>query len=136
MRITVDTNVLVSATFWNGNSHKIIEGIEQKQFVLVLSKNILQEYSEVLEYDEIREKIRDKNLDMKYTLHKIISLATIVEPTAILHIIQDDPDDNKVLECALEGSVDYIVTQDNHLLKLKNFQGIIIMTPEDFLKLV
>jgi len=135
MRITVDTNVLISATFWYGDSHKIIEGVEQKQFVLVLSKDILQEYSEVLKYDEIQDKINDKNLDMKYTLHKIISLATIVEPTATLHAIQEDPDDNKILECALEGNVDYIITQDNHLLKLKNFHGIKIVTPKEFIEI-
>ena len=135
MRITVDTNVLISATFWYGDSHKIIELVEQKKLILVLSKNILQEYSEVLEYDEIQEKIIDKNLDMKYTLHKLISLATIVEPTLRLDIVKDDSDDNRVLECALEGQVDYIITQDNHLLKLKQFQNISIMTPTEFLSI-
>ena len=66
--------------------------------------------------------IKNKNLEMKRTIEKIASLATIVEPVEKLAIVKDDPDDNKVLECAKAGKVDLIVSSDNHLLELKEFE--------------
>ena len=49
-----------------------------------------------------------------------------------IDIIKDDPDDNRILECAVAGNVDCIVTNDKHLLKLKKYNDITIMTPDDF----
>ena len=49
---------------------------------------------------------------------------------------KDDSDDNKILECAKEGTVDFIITNDNHLLKLKEFENIEIMKPEDFIRII
>ena len=132
-KITVDTNVLVSATFWSGASHKIIEKVEEKKLTLILSPAIIKEYAEVLEYDEIQEKIKHKNLEMKMTVQKIVALSTIGEPTEEIQMVEDDPDDDAILECAVEGNIDFIISQDKHLLKLKEFRRIPILKPEDFL---
>ena len=102
---------------------------------MVLSLDIIKEFSRVLNYEEIQEKIKDKNLEMKYSVEKIISLSEMIEPKERLNIIQEDFSDNKILECAYEGKADYIITKDNHLLKLKEFKNIKIVTPEEFLKL-
>ena len=65
---------------------------------------------------------------------RVISNATMVFPRKRIYEVRDDPDDNKILECAVAGEVDIIVTQDNHLLKLKEFEGIAILSPHGFLK--
>jgi len=135
MKITIDTNVLISGSLWKGASDKILERIENKEIELVLPKEIIEEFSEVLNYEEIQNKIKDKNLEMKRTLEKIISISTIVEPKLKFDTVKDDSDDNKILECAFEGKVDYIISKDNHLLNLKEVQGIKILTPEEFLKI-
>lgn len=70
---------------------------------------------------------------MKRTVAKIVSLASIIDPTERLNVVKDDPDDNKVLECAIAGKVDFIVSSDNHLLKLKEFKKIKLVTPSEFL---
>ena len=134
MKVTVDTNVLISATFWYGDSNKIIELAEQKKIGLILSKEIIEEYKNVLDYEEIQERIKNKNLEMKQSVQKIISISKIIAPTRKINIVYDDPDDNKVLECAVSGNVDCIITKDKHLLKIKEFQGIKIVTPEEFLE--
>ncbi|MEK6937574.1 MAG: putative toxin-antitoxin system toxin component, PIN family [Nanoarchaeota archaeon] len=134
MRITVDTNVLVSATFWNGDSNKIIEKVERKEIELVLSKDIIKEFSEVWNYKEIQDKIKNKNLEMKRTVAKVITLSIIVEPVEKICVIKDDPDDDKFIECAKAGNVDFIISNDSHLLKLKEFEGIKIVSPSEFLK--
>ena len=61
MRITADTNTLISATFWYGASDKIISRVEAKEIQLILSDEIIKEYVDVLEYEEIQEKIRGYN---------------------------------------------------------------------------
>jgi len=122
MKLTLDTNVLISATFWFGVSDKIIKKIESEEAELILSEDIIKEFSEVLEYEEIQEKIKNKNLEMKYTINKIISISKIVIPKEKFNIVREDSDDNKILECAYEGKVDYIITYNKHLLKLKEFK--------------
>ena len=134
MKITADTNVLVSATFWYGASEKIISKVEAKEICLVLSEEIIKEYSDVLDYKEIKDKIQDKRLVMIHTINKIISISNIIDPKIKLSIIKEDPDDNKILECALSANVDYIVSNDKHLLKLKEYKNIPIITPDNFLK--
>lgn len=134
MRISPDTNVLISATFWHGDSSRIIESAEKKKHQLVLSNDIVQEYDEVLKYEEIQSKIKDKNLEMKYSVGKIMSLAEIVYPKEKVDVIKDDPDDNKILECAKEGMADCIISNDGHLLKLSKFEGIQIITPREFIR--
>ncbi len=136
MKITLDTNVLISATFWYGPSFSIIEKVENKELELFLSEDIISEFSRVLESDEIQQKIKGKNLEMKRTIEKIISISQITKPKEKLDIIKEDQEDNKIIECALEGKVSYLISQDNHLLKLKEFQGIRIINPRDFLDLI
>ena len=136
MRITADTNVLISATFWYGDSNRIILLAECKSVELIISKEIAEEYAGVLEYDEIKSKIKGKGLNAKYSLGKIISIAKIVIPKEKFDIIKDDKDDNKVIDAAVEGKADYIVSSDRHLLDLKEFKGIKIVTPKEFLDLI
>ncbi len=134
MKVILDTNVLISATFWNGDSNKIIEKVERKEIEMIISREIIEEFANVLDYKDIKEKIKDKNLEMNRTIEKIVSLSNIVDPNEKLDIVKDDPDDNKILECAKAGNVDFIITNDNHLLKLKDFEGIKIITPKDFME--
>ena len=134
MKVTLDTNVLVSGTFWTGNSFRILNLIDKNKFRNVTSKGIIKEYYEVINSDEIIDKIKDKKLRMLKIAHKIITKSEIVEPSVKIDIIKDDPDDNKILECAIAGNVDCIVSNDKHLLKLKKFRNIPILTPDDFVE--
>lgn len=137
MRITVDTNILISATFWTGASDKILEKAEKKEIEIVLSKEIMEEYVRVLNYKEIQDKIKDKNLEMNRTVEKITAIAKFVEPKQKFKVVKDDETDDKFIDCAVEGKVDYLVSRDKkHLLVLKEFQGIKIVSPEEFLRLV
>jgi uncharacterized protein len=134
MRITLDTNILVSASFWQGDSSRIIEKAEKKELEIVLSREIIDELIKVLDYKEIQQKIKDKNLELKNSVEKITSLSVFVHPQLKYNIIKEDLDDNKILECAKEGKADYIITNDKHLLRIKEFEGINIITPAEFLK--
>ena len=136
MKLVLDTNVLVSGTFWTGDSYKIIKKIDLNEIVLVLSKELIEEYSETINSDEIMEKAESKDLIINATVKRIFSSAIIVFPQEKLNVVKEDSDDNRILECAVEGKVNYIISQDNHLLKLREFQEIKILTPEEFLKII
>ncbi len=136
MRITLDTNVLVSATFWDGEAYDILRLIEQKKVSCYLSEPILQEYSRVIHSEEIIEKIDRKHLSVKSALIKVMEMCVIVDPSRQIDAVPEDAGDNKILECADEARADYIISYDNHLLKMKEFEGIKIISPKEFLKLV
>ena len=90
------------------------------------TKEILEEFSEVLQRDfKYNEEETNKIVE------NILSFATLVESEEKLEIIKDDPDDNKILECAAASKSEYIVTYDKHLLNHKEFRNIKIVKPED-----
>ena len=85
---------------------------------------------------EIIEKAENNGLIISKIIQKVITNSIIVEPKVKLDIAKEDPKDNIILECAKEGSVNFIITNDNHLLKLKEFEGIKILKPMELLKLI
>jgi len=134
VKVTLDTNILISGTFWEGEAYKIIQLIEQKKIQCYLSKAILVEYNKVMHSGEILEKVEDHHLRIKSAIIKVIEMCNIVEPKIKVSAIPEDPADNKILECALAAKVDYIITYDEHILKLKEFEMIKIIKPKEFLK--
>jgi len=134
MKVVLDTNGLVSGTYWTGDSFKIMEFADDRKIELVLSKELIEEYHTVLGSDEITDKVADKKLILNKVVERVVSQSTIVFPIDKLNVVTEDPDDNKILACAKAGKVDFIISNDNHLLKLKVFEGISILTPTEFLK--
>ncbi|HZX12381.1 MAG TPA: putative toxin-antitoxin system toxin component, PIN family [Candidatus Nanoarchaeia archaeon] len=80
-------------------------------------------------------KIRLSDDMIRKWIDLIVRNSIIVEPKERINIVKDDPKDNIFIETAVAGNVDYIISQDNHLLKLKEFRGIKIITPEEFNKI-
>ncbi len=136
IKVTLDTNILVSGLLWTGDSHRILKLADKNEIQIILSRFILEEVQDTLNSEEILEKIKNKNLIISNTTLTIIENSLFVEPTIKLDVIKDDPDDNIILECAKEGKVDYIITKDNHLLKLEEFEGIKIVNPDEFLRIL
>ena len=134
MKVTLDTNILVSGTFWTGDSFRILDKIDRGKIKSITSRGIITEYYKTINSDEIIGKIKNKELLFFRITEKVIKKSKIVEPKTKINIIKDDPGDNKVLECAKAGNVDYLISNDKHMLKLKKFENISILTPADFLK--
>lgn len=131
MRVVLDTNVFISGIFWQGNfSSQIINLWKKRKFNLISSIQIIEELEKTLS----TFKIQMGNEVIKEWRRIIIENALIVEPSQKIDIIKADSDDNKFLEAAVTGNAKYIVSQDKHLLNLKEFKGIKIVTPEEFLE--
>ena len=129
MRVVLDTNVFISGIHWTGNSEKIISMFRNKTFELVSSIPIIEEITKTLR--NFRIPLSEE--DISNWENMILENALLVEPEEKIDIIKEDFSDNKFIEAAVAGKTDYIVTQDNHLLKIKEFRGIKILTPEEFL---
>jgi len=131
MKVTVDTNFLISSTQWDYSvAHKLLKKLILSDAEIFTTYDILDETAEVLERDFEYSKDEAKNI-----IEKILLFAKLIKPKQKVDVIKDDPDDNKVIECAIESSSDYIITYDRHLLKLKEYKGIKIVTPEEFNKI-
>ncbi|MBI3588270.1 putative toxin-antitoxin system toxin component, PIN family [Candidatus Micrarchaeota archaeon] len=134
MKVILDTNVIVSGTFWAGASFRVLQLVDKGKLKLFISPSILKEYLKVLQDGEILGKTSGEQYDAGLAaVHKLLLNATIVEPKVRVKVVKEDPDDDKVLDAALAAKAQCIITQDRHLLKFKAFEGIPILTPEQFL---
>ena len=131
MRAVPDTNVLVTAIVFGGPPGKLIELAAEGYLRLLLSSALLDEFREVL-----RRKFgfSDAATYQAEVLFRRISI--VVEPQREVTIIIEDPDDSRVLEAALAGDADVIVSGDRHLLRLEAFEGIPIVSLRELLKRV
>ena len=129
MKVTVDTNFLISATQWDYSvAHKLLKKFILLDAEIFTTREILDETVEVLERDFKYNKSEAKNI-----IEKILLFAKLIEPKQKIDIIKDDPEDNKIIECALEASAKFIVTYDKHLLKLGGYKNIQIVKPEEII---
>jgi putative PIN family toxin of toxin-antitoxin system len=120
---------MVSA-YLGGGLETIIVAWTAGKFTLIVSNQVVSEYLEVL--SRPRFKIAHDELNDFAAL--ILSKAEFVLPEESIHVVEADPSDNKFIEAAVAGQADYIVSGDKHLLDLKEFQGVAIITPRAFLE--
>lgn len=132
MRILIDTNVIVSATFWPGNPKTLMNAVRRGELTYVTSEALLEELREVLTDQEKPFRLSAEEAGKVVDTWR--ALATLVSPTRHVAVCRDD-DDNRVLECALDGHAEYVVTGDDDLLELEVFEGIKIANVSDFLEL-
>lgn len=129
IKIVLDSNVIISALIFDGKPEQILFLASRGTIQLILSPAISEEI-----YNVLINKFRYSEDMAKKLLKSVTSISKIVVPKLRVSVIKYLPD-NRVLETAIEGRVDYIVTGDKkHLLPLIQFNGIPIVTPEQFLK--
>lgn len=131
-KVVFDTNIYISAILFGGNPKQCLELARAGEFELVTSKPILLELAK-----KLKDKFFWQDIEVKETIEGILVLTKMVSPKKRIHIIKEEPKDNKILECALEAKADYIVSGDKkHLLSLKTFQNISIISAKQFLDLL
>ena len=116
-----------------GAPAKVLTAWQAEQFHLVLSEAVLDEINRVLHYPRIARRHRWSEERLQGFIEDLAHLAIMTPGAAHLAVIAVDPQDDRYLECAIEGEAEYIVTGDQHLLELGEYQGIRIVTPRAFL---
>jgi len=128
LKVVIDTNVFISAFYLTESRPANVVLLARRKTILnLISPQILKEVERI-----IKQKLLWDNSKTEGAVRLIKNFSEEVHPQEPLAIIVDDPD-NRILECAVAGQADFIISGDKHLLNLKNFQGINIVTPVDFL---
>lgn len=130
MRVVIDTNVLISGTFWTGKPKQLLNKARRREITFLTSVALLDEMREVLTRQDKPFKLSHEDAETIVLTWR--ELAEVVSTHTEVSICRDEGD-NRVLECAADGQADFIVTGDQHLLELGNFHGIRIMPVVDFL---
>lgn len=131
-KVVLDTNIVVSALIAKeGAPAKIFEKLILDEIMNYTSREIIHEMKEVLNREEITERTTKKSRDfmLKHYISNSIQVISRIKAKVVEH-----ETDNKFIEAALDAKAEYIITGDQHLLKLKEFRGIKIVNARDFLE--
>ena len=129
MRVVLDTNILISAfVFPGGNPEMVYRLALEGSIELVTSPSLLAEFGRVLS-----DKFGWDADRAEGAVAHVARNATIIRPAQRVTEVVADPDDDRVLEAAVEGGAGWIVSGDRHLLDLKRWRGIRVVGPPAFL---
>jgi putative PIN family toxin of toxin-antitoxin system len=130
MKVVIDTNIFVSS-FFGGNPRKVIDLWEKGDITLCLSKDILEEYVDVLQRVGLKEEEEIEELLSLFAKGVNIIFTT---KTPKIRVVKDDPDDDKFIECAVALKAETIITGDKAIRIMGEYMGIKILSPQEFLK--
>jgi putative PIN family toxin of toxin-antitoxin system len=135
LKAVLDTSVLVAAFLHPAGVNGRVLALAGERYELCLSTGILAEVQKVLSYPRLR-RYRYSEGEVEEFLRALREAAFLVRCWPRIQVIQEDPADDQVLACALAAKADYIVSKDEHLQKLREYQGIRILPTEAFLALI
>jgi len=132
LRVTCDTNVIISALNFSGNPARILDMAADGAIRLAVSDDILSEVERVLR----RPKFGWPQERIDNAIREISVFTEHVEPKQRIDIVTEDPTDNRILDCATARSSEYLVSGDKHLLKVGKYQGVKIVPPAEFIEIM
>jgi putative PIN family toxin of toxin-antitoxin system len=128
VRLVLDTNTALSGLLWGGTPGRLIDAAEAGQVELASSAALLAELQGVLSREKFAKQLGKRGITVADVFDGYAALVTLVVPAVIAPTITRDPADDQVLAAALAAQADLIVSGDAHLLDLKGFKGIEIVT--------
>lgn len=130
MKVVLDTNIFVSS-FFGGNPRAIMDLWKDGKIILCLSREILDEYIDVLQRIGLKKEGEIEELLALFAkgFHILFTTKTIK-----IRVVDKDPDDDKFIECAVTLKAEIIITGNKALRELEEYKGIKIVTPQQFLR--
>lgn len=130
--VIFDTNIVVSAAGWDGKPARCVEEYGFTSLTnVVVSFAILREIYETLQYDRLPFTYRDQvRIPATFAVE---SNATVLRVETDLSVVDDDPDDDKFFECAVDADADYLVSGNGHVVDVGEFRGVDVVSPDEFL---
>lgn len=127
VRVTADSNIYISALQFGRQPLRLLDLAADDQIELAISEPILAEVERVL-----RDKFKANSERLESVRRTLLELAQYVTPAQPLDVVKFDPDDNRIVECAVSAGSQVIVTGDKHLLQLRHYGSIEILRLSDF----
>lgn len=136
MKVVIDTNVFISGIFFGGVPRKVLDLIGEKKITSCFTFQTFEELKCLLYHEKFDKQRKLLSFPLSHFLCKLKTSSLFftqlfLEPPLI---IKEDPADNYILACAIAAQASFIISGDKHLLKLKKFRGISILSPKEFLK--
>jgi len=126
-RVVFDTNIWISGLLWHGRPYQCLllarAGVVQLVYCHAMAAELAQKLRQAFGFSENR---------IQAVVYDLRHVSEDVEITGDLHVIADDPDDDKFVECALRGRASWIVSGDHHLLDLGEYEGVRILSAAEF----
>ena len=132
MKIVLDANIFISSFFWGGKPRIVLERAIGKLDKLFITKEILDEIETVLG----RPKFHAGRNEIEYYIKSIEEIANKIVIKNRIKKGSRDKTDNKYIECGIAGDAEYIISGDTHLLEIKKFNNIKIVTAKEYLEIV
>ena len=134
MRLVLDTNVVVAGLLWHGIPRQLLDrSIDDESIELYSSPTLIDELANTLRYTKFTRRIALYATSAEVLVMHYQALVTLVSPTQTPRVVPEDPDDDQVLACAVAAQAELVVTGDRHLLNLKQYQNMPIVTAADTL---
>ncbi len=128
MRAVLDTSTVISGLLWRGPSHQILRAAHGGQLTLFTSRVLLAELEDVLLRPKFAQRLAHAAITPRELILGYAALARLVTPAGVAPVIFDDPDDDAVIACAVAAQAEVIVSGDRHLLALRSYEAISIVT--------
>ena len=132
MRIVLDANIFVSSFFWGGNPRMVLERVIEGIDELFVTKEILDETDEVMG----RPKFHADKEEIDYFINSLEEIGNKIIPKRRIKNGSRDKTDNKYIECGIAANVNYIISGDVHLLELREYENIKIITAKNYLETI
>ena len=132
MKIVLDANIFISSFFWGGNPRLIVERVIAGTDVLFITKEILDEIEDVIG----RPKFHAGKEEIRYFINSIEEIGNKITPNKRIKHGSRDESDNKYIECGITANVDFIISGDTHLLELKKYGNIKIVSAKDYIEMM
>ncbi len=137
IRAVLDVNVLISALITpTGIPARILDAWRAERFLVVISEPILAEFERVVAQPQLSSRYGLTPSRVERLVRGLRQFALMTPGALELHGLAPDPDDDKLLACAIEGSADYLVTGDQALLALREHEGVQILSPAEFIRVL
>jgi len=127
-----DANVLISGILWRGIPFQLLRWAEEGSLRIYTSLEILAEIHRVLHYPKFQQYFDSQQASPGELFEKIASLCTIIQVDQTVKGVCSDADDKKFLSCAVAANAEVLVSGDKHLLDLKRYQSVRILTAREF----
>lgn len=135
-RLVLDTNVVIAALLWSGPPRQLLQAAIDGQIEVFTSQALLDELAHSLGYRKFAKRIAAFNTSVAQLTQQYAAIASLTPAAMIQPTVPGDPDDDQVLACALAAPAGLIVSGDAHLLNLKQFHDVPILTPREAIERV
>jgi putative PIN family toxin of toxin-antitoxin system len=132
MKIVLDANIFIASFFRGGNPRNVLERVIAGIDELFITKEILDEINDVIG----RPKFHADGNEINYFIHSIEEIANKIVSKRRINNGSRDKTDNKYIECGITAHVDYVISGDIHLLEMKEYENIKIVTAKEYLEII